>query len=156
MSSTVAFLLPAVFGVLTPLKVLDSDAAIHRGLGLTTGQDSLRHSGDGFLEQVDQVLRSEALGQKVDLIGFVARWEGLGPEEFVLTRFVVTCCAADAVPVGVKVIWRSAGSFLDNQWVRVQGRAKAETWDGRLGVVVRPDAVDRVEVPAVPYIYPGQ
>ena len=44
------------------------------------------------------------------------------PDEFLLTRFIVTCCIADATIAQVRVVGVAPGTFAQDDWVRVEGR----------------------------------
>lgn len=58
-------------------------------------------------------------GVPVRLIGFVASAEAGG---FRLARYQIACCAADAVPVVVRVAGTAGASAPRDQWVVVTGR----------------------------------
>jgi uncharacterized repeat protein (TIGR03943 family) len=87
-------------------------------------------------------------GQTVDFTGFVSkRAANGGPME--VSRFFVTCCAADAVAYSVKVkLPDGATALAADTWVRVQG-----TLAGRPGssLTVAARTVDEIEQPANPY-----
>ena len=75
-------------------------------------------------------------GAEVDVVGFVYRPEGSPPDVFYVARFVVTCCAVDAQPVGLPVRhpgWQER--FEEDAWVRVQG-AFATTPAGANGAYI--------------------
>lgn len=86
----------------------------------------------GELSLVDIVgaIRSEAAskalvrraGEEVSFLGFVARDRGMPADEFMLTRFVISCCVADALSVQVRVVGAPPGRLSNDQWVRVSGR----------------------------------
>ena len=57
-----------------------------------------------------------------------SRWRGSSgartratADEFLLTRFVVTCCVADATSAQVRVVNVPPGRFAPDDWVRVTG-----------------------------------
>jgi len=86
-------------------------------------------------------------GTRVDLTGFVTHPKK-GPEgTFSLTRFYVSCCAADALPYSVAI--DSADEFDDDTWLRVKGRLAARSGD----FVIEPASVDKVSEPKNPYLY---
>ena len=91
----------------TAFPPLDADAAGVAALPLT--------------EFVDRALWDEAHSlddQPVRLQGLVAHSDET-PGGFLLTRFVVTCCAADAIPVQVAVL--RGGTPPEDSWVEVVG-----------------------------------
>lgn len=60
-------------------------------------------------------------GEQVDFIGFVTRYADTPADEFLLTRYVVSCCVADATVAQVRVVNVTPGAFADNEWVEVAG-----------------------------------
>ena len=60
-------------------------------------------------------------GEQVDFIGFVTRYADTPADEFLLTRYVVSCCVADATVAQVRVVNVTPGAFADNEWVEVTG-----------------------------------
>ena len=60
-------------------------------------------------------------GEQVDFIGFVTRYSDTPADEFLLTRYVVSCCVADATVAQVRVVNVTPGAFEDNEWVEVTG-----------------------------------
>ncbi|MFZ7089010.1 TIGR03943 family putative permease subunit [Curtobacterium sp. RRHDQ10] len=94
---------------------------------------------------------SSLVGQRVDLTGFVVhRADG-----FTLTRFVISCCAVDAQPVGVGVV-EPAGADVpaDDAWVRVRGTITANPDPAASDrLVIGATTVRRVPEPGDPYEY---
>ena len=60
-------------------------------------------------------------GETVTFVGFVTRYVGTLADEFLLTRYVVSCCVADAAVAQVRVVNVTPGAFEDNDWVEVTG-----------------------------------
>jgi uncharacterized repeat protein (TIGR03943 family) len=60
-------------------------------------------------------------GEQVDFVGFVTRYQDTPADEFLLTRYVVSCCVADATVAQVRVVNVTPGAFEDNEWVEVTG-----------------------------------
>lgn len=91
-------------------------------------------------------------GQKVTLIGFVSTMSQSSADTFYLARFVITCCAADAVPVGVPVTkagW--AGTFHPDEWVKVTGSFVPAKSSSETSLVLKPETITAVPQPAQPY-----
>ncbi|MDQ3951993.1 MAG: TIGR03943 family protein [Actinomycetota bacterium] len=89
-----------------------------------------------------------AEGMEVELTGFVTHPQGLPPGTLGLTRFQVSCCAADAVPFTVPLVIDPA-SRGDDTWLRVSGHLASR--DGTFAI--EPDHVTVVDAPADPYLY---
>lgn len=93
-------------------------------------------------------------GQQVDVIGFVYRDIRFAGDQFMVARFAVSCCVADARAMGLVVQTRNASQYTTGAWVRVKGTFN----DGTLGTdrlpVVTPSEVTLVSQPVQPYLYP--
>jgi uncharacterized repeat protein (TIGR03943 family) len=90
------------------------------------------------------------VGKRVDLTGFVVPG---ADGAFTLTRFVISCCAVDAQPVGIGVV---TDTTVPDQgaWVRVRGALAAnpdQSADAR--IVIRAATVQAIRQPEDPYEY---
>lgn len=94
-------------------------------------------------------LRARA-GEQVTLEGFVWREDGAASDEILLTRYVVTCCVADATSAQVRVVNVPPGRFEPDDWVSVTGRIYP------LGSEILVDAsqVHAIPQPSRPYLTP--
>jgi uncharacterized repeat protein (TIGR03943 family) len=86
----------------------------------------------------------------VSFTGFVSRESSEPATEFLLNRFVITCCVADAIDTQVRVANAPPGQFKPNEWVRVTGKLYP------LGreVIVDASSVTPVKRPHRPYLNP--
>lgn len=93
------------------------------------------------------------IAKPVSVEGFVVRPPDMPQADatFMLARYVLTCCTADAGGVGMPVAWSTAAQLADNQWVRVTG-VVARDAQGQL--YIQASAVQRIEVPRTPYLSP--
>ncbi|MEZ2392166.1 TIGR03943 family protein [bacterium RCC_150] len=77
------------------------------------------------------------------------------PDVFFVTRFVVTCCAVDAQPIGVPVYhpgWQS--EFTTDSWVTVTSSFRPNPNSAsREAIVLVPDTITPTTQPAQPYVY---
>ena len=89
-------------------------------------------------------------GETITLEGFVTREASAPPDEIVLTRYVVTCCVADATIAQVRVVGMPPGNYADDEWLRVTGAVYPV---GR-EVLVAADTAEPVPVPSDPYLTP--
>lgn len=94
-------------------------------------------------------------GKAVDVVGFITKDPGDAANVFYVSRFVITCCAVDAQPVGVPVYqpnWQSG--FKPDQWVRVTG--SFDTNPSRKSsqpIALLPTKTIQVNQPREPYLY---
>ena len=89
-------------------------------------------------------------GSDVDFIGFVSTDSTTKADEFLLTRYVITCCVADATIVQVRVVNVTPGVAAVNDWVEVTGPIYP------LGreVILNANSVKQVPRPSTPYLTP--
>jgi putative membrane protein len=94
-------------------------------------------------------------GKPVDVVGFVSADPDDPDNMFFVSRFVVTCCAVDAQPVGVAVYLPNwADDLASDQWVRVTGGfATNPSSSSEQDIALVPDSVTVVEQPGEPYLY---
>jgi putative membrane protein len=90
-------------------------------------------------------------GYRIDLLGFVTHPSGTPRGRFALTRFFVSCCAADAIPYSVQVDPAKAGmrGFTDNTWLDISGALYKE---GEEYVLVA-QRINKTRAPKDPYLY---
>jgi uncharacterized repeat protein (TIGR03943 family) len=155
----VGFVVLPVVAILTlPPTSLGSFAASRRSLssGFVTSAPSLEAGGEvtlasvaaaGWSRDAQRSLVQRA-GSQVTFEGFVARRDGQAADEFMLTRFIVSCCVADAISVQVRVVGAPPGQFEDDDWVRVSGSFYPV---GR-EVVVDASEIEPIPQPDHPYL----
>jgi putative membrane protein len=152
---------PVVVVLALPPATLGSFSAGRRAPFSSSGfAGSVGDGGAGPLTLVDvaaaqysksgeQALAGRA-GQQVDFVGIVTRYADTPAGEFLLTRYIITCCVADATTAQVRVVNVPPGKFQANDWVEVKGPIYP------LGkqVIVNATSVEEVARPAKPYITP--
>lgn len=93
------------------------------------------------------------LGKPVSVTGMVLHDPGSVPSgDVMVLRYLVTCCIADARPVGLIVRDTSHGALKDNQWVTVTGTMAQDSTGGQKVAVVAPKQITVVKS-GNPYIY---
>ena len=155
-----ALILPVLLALLAPPATLSSYAVGRRSSFASAGIAATARAVTGPLDFVDvgaarssrdalATLRRRS-GERITLEGFVTIEGSLGADELLLTRFIVTCCVADATIAQVRVVGVTPGRFVADDWVRVLGRVYA------LGpeVLVVADRVESIPTPANPYLTP--
>jgi putative membrane protein len=153
-------ILPVVLILALPPTTLGSFAAARRSSIGAVGFVAPEEIAEGrlTLTRVAAGLRSpdgsrallRRAGAEVSFVGFVSRDKGMGADEFVLTRFLVSCCVADALTVRVRVVDVPPGVFSIDEWVRVRGTLYPLSSE----VLVDAASVERVTRPDDPYLNP--
>jgi len=91
-------------------------------------------------------------GKEVGVTGFVFVPDNLPENIFILGRFVIRCCAADATPVGLRVKYDWRDEFKQDQWLRVTGKFDIANINGIEELIIVPDKIEETEIPDRPYI----
>jgi uncharacterized repeat protein (TIGR03943 family) len=94
-------------------------------------------------------------GQKVKVQGFVLHPPNLSAQYFMITRFVITCCAADVYPVSlpVKVTTGDRNAYKVDSWLEVEGQMITETLDGKRQLTIQAGNLKPIPEPKNPYDY---
>lgn len=93
------------------------------------------------------------LNKRILLEGFVFREEDMLPDTFALTRFLVMCCTADAVPFGVMIQGEDVANIEADAWIELEGRIQIANINGEARLQIKADQIRQVEQPASPYIF---
>jgi putative membrane protein len=155
------FVVPVVIVLAMPPTTLGTYAAGRRSTFVGAGVSaSGRDLSSGAISLIDvaaaqsskqglQALERRA-GDTVTFEGLVTGEPGAGPGEFLLTRFIITCCVADATIAQVRVVDGPPGQLPDNSWVSVTGQLYPLGSD----VLVDASSVMPIPQPAQPYLTP--
>ena len=92
-------------------------------------------------------------GQEARITGFVSRDSALRPDQVRLSRFLLSCCVADAMAIAIVAEAAELALVPDDQWLTVRGRfTVAEIGGERMPILVAVD-VEPIDPPPVPYLY---
>jgi uncharacterized repeat protein (TIGR03943 family) len=154
---------PLAFGVLVPARPLGA-SAVGGDLVPNAPTDSSPAASSNSLEWtvVDWLHAfyysgnpDRLNGREADVIGFVYRRDGDPRGHFMVARFVMSCCSADASAVGVPVAWGGADNLAMDRWVRVRGPVKVQQFGkNSLPVIGAKSVDDMTGPPPQPYLYP--
>ena len=93
-------------------------------------------------------------GKPVDVIGFITP-DPDADDVFYVSRFMITCCAVDAQPIGVPVYlpdWQA--QFEADDWVEVTGEfVSNRSTESTAPIALDPAEVTGVDEPSDPYLY---
>ncbi|MEB3226386.1 MAG: TIGR03943 family protein [Synechococcus sp.] len=171
-------ILVAIAGFLIPPTILSSQTAIQRGLTeelpLTRSQPESFRLGTSpeertlldWIRTLNVYPEPDAYtGDPVKVKGFVTHLPQLPDNYMMVSRFVLTCCAVDAYPVGLPVkLEGSRQAFTPDSWVEVSGEMITEdlqlnTEDSnndsqpQRQLVIQASTVEPIPTPRNPYDY---
>lgn len=90
-------------------------------------------------------------GESITLEGFVSK-EASEPNQILLTRYIVTCCVADATVAQVRIVGLEPSRYTDDEWLSVTGLVYPFQRD--VFVQADPGSVTQIPVPDQPYLTP--
>ena len=93
------------------------------------------------------------VGQPVHLIGVVARGSSLPADQFVLLRYTIVHCVADAQPIGLLVrLPPGAAESTTNAWVQIDGTLASTEQGGAHLISVLATRITPTDEPPEPYL----
>jgi uncharacterized repeat protein (TIGR03943 family) len=165
-SSTI-LLITAIWGLFVTPQVFASDKAVHRGLADMAG--ITRAHPQAFRSQTSPEDRTlldwvrtlnvypepdTYTGQKAKVQGFVVHPPDLSEQYIFLARFVITCCAADAYPVGLPVkLNENRSAYPPDTWLEVEGQMFTDTLIGKRKLTLAATSLKKIPQPQNPYEY---
>lgn len=160
-------LIPLVIGLLIPARPLDSSAFSTKGFNTSAPLVSSDSSAQIFETESEErnildwlkIFNFETdvtqfIGQKASVVGFVYFDETLEANQFFVSRFVVSCCAADGFAIAMPVLWEDAATLQQDAWVVVQGTIDTVDLNGQRTPMIVAEVVNTTDIPAQPYLFP--
>ncbi|MDJ0844096.1 TIGR03943 family putative permease subunit [Crocosphaera sp.] len=134
-------IISAIAGLLIPPIIFDSQVALQRGISdslpITQSQTQSfalnikpeERSLIDWIRTLNAYPEPDAYqGQKANITGFVVHSPLLSEEYILLSRFIITCCAVDAYPVGLPVkVERGRSNYPPDTWLQIEGEMMTET-----------------------------
>jgi len=91
-------------------------------------------------------------GQPVNVQGFVIHPRELPEEYLLLSRFIITCCAADVYPVGLPVkLTKNRSAYPPDTWLEIQGVMMTEKFGDRRQLTIQASSIKEIPKPDNPY-----
>ena len=165
--SSTLLLSTAILGLLFTPRVFASQTALDRGvtdfLGATRAQPQAFRSSVPPEERslVDWIRTLNVypepdayIDQKVNIQGFVVYPPELPPEYLLLSRFIITCCAADAYPVGLPVkLIQNSQVYPPDTWLEVEGKMIVGKLGDKRQLIIQASSLKQIPEPKNPYEY---
>ena len=159
--------LPLLLGLLVPPRPLGAQAVGMREVntdGMGLGDDGLTLTRITTERNILDWLRAFSAaddpvsfsGQAAQVVGFVYRDDTFNADQFMVSRFVVSCCVADATVLGLIVSWRDSAALPLDTWVEVHGTFQPGQFElkGRSSPILVAASVTPTGPPNQPYLYP--
>lgn len=140
---------PLMTGFLLPPNTLDAAIASKKGARLPLSQADYVTYADAI-----PMFPENAAGQTIKATGFVYKEPGMGPNQLVVARFVVTHCVADAGVIGFLAEWDGAGQLQEDTWIEIQGKLDVAVYEGMELPKIAVTAWKKIQPPKDPYVYP--
>jgi uncharacterized repeat protein (TIGR03943 family) len=160
----------AIAGWLISPQVLTSQTAIQRGLGETLPLTRLQpqsfrsttkpeeRSLIDWVRTLNAYPEPDAYDrQPAKVSGFVVYSAQLPDNYILLSRFIITCCAVDAYPIGIPVkLTTSHRQYPQDSWLEIQGKMTSETLtqdETKRQLVLTAESIEQIPTPSDPYNY---
>ncbi|XWK90344.1 MAG: TIGR03943 family protein [Phormidium sp.] len=165
--SSIILITAAMLGFLISPRIFTSQIALERGVTDTllmtraqprefkTAKNPEQRTLIDWVRTLNVYPEPDAYtGQKVKVEGFVIHPPQLPDNYLLISRFIITCCAADAYPVGLPVkLTSSRSTFAPDTWLNVQGEMITETLSGKRQLVINANSLTPIPEPKNPYDY---
>jgi len=165
--STAFILLTVGIGIFLPPKTLSSITASQRSIDLNSinlteesisavqnfNKSTTNYSlGDWIAMQNFNPDPNFYIGKEVKVSGFLYKPSNLhlDTNTVIIARFIITCCAVDARPVGLRLNISNHSEFKENDWIEAVGKFNL---DNNNELIVIPESINIIEEPSNPYIY---
>lgn len=172
--SVVSFLIIVgviIFGYLVPKKVLSPQTAENRGLATQQQNYFLTNEGNSATNTVSLLGKldttsysitdwialmstnpepSQYVGKKVQVKGFATN---VTDSKFTISRFVIVCCAVDAVTVSLDSYQLVDTPVAKDEWIEIYGVFEIEEDQDERKVVIKPTLIERIDIPENPYYF---
>ncbi len=165
--STAFILLTVGIGIFLPPKTLSSITASQRSIDLNSinlteesisavqnfNKSTTNYSlGDWIAMQNFNPDPNFYIGKEVKVSGFLYKPSNLhlDTNTVIIARFIITCCAVDARPVGLRLNISNHSEFKENDWIEAVGKFNL---DNNNELIIIPESINIIEEPSNPYIY---
>ena len=153
-SAFLVVIIPLLLGVFIPSKPLGAAALRGRAapVEFVTGYTALPETdtSEWNMLQWQRAFNSRAKppswfeGQKASVLGFIVEESGLPAGHFLMGRWVMRHCAADAYGLGLLASGQGGDNLPAETWVRVKGSMGLMNIGGADALVLRAESIERI------------
>jgi uncharacterized repeat protein (TIGR03943 family) len=155
--------IPLFLAVLLPSTPLGASAVTGgislNGVGVGSANTFIRNPEDrnilDWLREFNRIENPATFNdEKVNIIGFVYREPYMTANQFMVARFTMSCCVADAFAIGIALESDTASTYETGTWIQVQGVLRSGMFGEHNVPIIQPTSIQATEVPSAPYLYP--
>ncbi|HEY9808552.1 MAG TPA: TIGR03943 family protein [Halomicronema sp.] len=160
-------LITALLGLAIEPQVFSSQTALDRGItdfvSLTRSQPQSFRSNSrpedrsiiDWVRTLNVYPEPDAYtGQKVKVQGFVIHPPNYSEEYIIISRFILTCCAADAYPVGLPVkLSQNRSAYPPDTWLEIEGQMITTDLGNKRQLTIEAQTITNIPKPKNPYDY---
>jgi uncharacterized repeat protein (TIGR03943 family) len=164
---SILLLIVAIMGIVITPRVFASQTALQRGVTDFVGSSRIQpQSFRASVRPEDRTLvdwvrtlnvypePDAYTGQRAKVQGFVIHPPDLGKEYLFIARFVLTCCAADAYPIGLPVkLKEPRDKYPPDTWLEIEGQMVTETIKDKRQLTIAASSLRKIPQPKNPYSY---
>ena len=111
-----------------------------------------------FVTSLDEILGNpdKYKDKEIEMSGFVYKGKDLDLKgnEFILSRFMMVCCAADLQIAGIECDSNTLGSYDNGTWIKVKGKIKTDTSGDEVDPIIVAEQIEKDPNPNTSYVYP--
>lgn len=121
---------PSNLGVDNKAKTADGEISKYQQADKKTPQltekNKIELTNDNFVVKYAQIYRSPQnyAGKEIEMEGFIVHNPNIGNDKYLIIRYIMVCCAADAQVLGF--IAKGSAPFPDGSWVKITGKFAVE------------------------------
>jgi len=124
-------------------------------------ETTINMTSGNFINTYDDIYGNphKHIGRAINIKGFIYNQKGLNKDEFILSRIVVSCCAADAQLVGILCDYSNEKKFTEGTWVNIEGtlgeREYKDFKSGEVSVIpiIKINKLEKTDKSGNEYIY---
>lgn len=122
---------------------------------------SINMTNENFINTYEDIYGNpyNYVGRVINMKGSIYKQKGLNKDEFILSRILVSCCAADAQLVGLLCEYSEGKALPEGTWVNIEGTLAEEEFkdakSGEISVIpiIKVTKIEKVDKHNNEYIY---